>query len=63
MLARRIATIDGKPVYKDHNGKLCIESNGFRHLRDLTEEEDRKLVGISRQLKHLVVGGDRQDNL
>ncbi len=51
----RVATLDGWPVYKDHNDDLCIESNGFQHLCYLTDEEEAKLSTISRQLKNLVV--------
>ncbi len=51
----RIGIVDGWPVYKDHNGDLCIECNGFRHLRYLTDEEEARLLRVSKQLKNLVV--------
>ena len=51
----RVATLDGWPVYKDHNGDLCIETNGFQHLRYLTDEEEARLLRVSKQLKNLVV--------
>ena len=42
--AEQIALIDGKPVYKDCNGKLCVETDNFQHLRSLTSEEKGKLL-------------------
>lgn len=53
--ATRIGTLNGYPVYKDHNGDLCIECNGFQHLRYLTDEEETKFLTVSKQLKNSAV--------
>jgi len=49
--ATRVGTLNGYPIYKDHNGDLCIECNGFQNLRYLTDKEESQL---SKQLKNLV---------
>lgn len=60
--ATRVGTLNGYPVYKDHNGDLCIECNGFQHLRYLTDEEEAKLLTVSRQLKNQVMSEDSEDS-
>ena len=56
-----IATIDGKPVYKDQNGDLCTDTNGFSFLRGLTREEESKLSKTLKAAMKLVeIRGDRK---
>ena len=59
---RRIGIVDGWPVYKDYNGDLCIECNGFQNLRYLSDEEEKHLSRVSRQLKNLVVTGEHSED-
>jgi len=59
----RVATLNGWPVYRDHNGDLCVECNGFQHLRYLTDEEEAKLLTVSKQLKNLVVTNEHSEAL
>ena len=53
--ATQIGIVDGRLVYKDRNGDLCVESNALQHLRYLTDEEEARLLRVSKQLKNLVV--------
>lgn len=67
--AKQIALIDGKPVYKDCDGKLCIETSCFMHLRGLTPSESKKLSEVLERIKvkeaqPILVeekGGDRKE--
>lgn len=58
--AQQIALIDGKPVYKDCDGKLCIEDINFSCLRQLTAEEQKRLSKALKVVTSLVEkrGGD-----
>lgn len=38
-----VAKINGKTVYKDVNGNLCTDTDGFLYLRALTEKERDEL--------------------
>jgi len=49
--AEQIALIDGKPVYRDCEGNLCIETSNFRHLRDLMPDEKGKLRKVLERVK------------
>ena len=60
--AEQIAMLDGRPVYKDCDGKVCIETSDFMHLRQLTDEEEKRLLRVSRQLKNLVVTGEHSED-
>jgi len=55
--ARQIAMVDGKPMYKDHSGKLCVETNGFQYLRGLTSEEKSKLLKTLNEASLVEMGG------
>ena len=57
-----IATINGKPVYKDRNGDLCTETNGFQHLCGLTEEEEKRLLQTLKTVMTVVEKGGKHNN-
>lgn len=53
----QIATINGKPVYRDVNGDLCTETNDFSFLRGLTTEEEKELSKTLKTTMNLVERG------
>ncbi len=48
--ARQIAMLDGRPVYYDCEGNLCVESDG-QCLRSLTPDEKEKLHKVLSRIK------------
>ena len=58
----RIGILNGWPVFKDHNGDLVVECDGFQNLRYLSDEEEKRLLRVSRQLKNLVVTGEHSED-
>ena len=60
--ARQIAMLDGRPIYKDCKGTLCIETSDFQHLRGLTRQEESKLSKTLKAAMNLVeMGGGSKE--
>ena len=49
--AKQIAMLDGRPIYKDCKGTLCIETSDFQHLRGFTPREKEKLSKVLERIK------------